>query len=189
MEIVMALVLEEVKALGAQNVFLGGSERGVSIALATYLYFNERDHGGPLGGVFGFAGIFNKEVENWTQFNMEEKKKTPVFLYHGEDDVFINPRHAVSTYNHLIKKGLTQIKFKCDGKLNYELTSGCTRELSQFLSETLKPRKPQAVYAQCLNAGLGLVDMLTGESLLHDARKPANFDSPIDESEIYRVEH
>jgi predicted esterase len=130
MEIVMALVLEEVKALGAQNVFLGGSERGVSIALATYLYFKEKDHGGPLGGVFGFAGIFNKEVENWTQFNMEEKKKTPVFLYHGEDDVFINPRHAVSTYNHLIKKGLTQIKFKCDGKLNYELTSGCTRELS-----------------------------------------------------------
>ena len=86
---------------------MGGYERGVSIALSTYLYYDEKKHGGHLGGVFGFAGIFNKEIEDWKQFNMEEKKKTPVFLYHGEDDVFIHPRHAAATYNLLITKGLT----------------------------------------------------------------------------------
>jgi hypothetical protein len=62
----LPLVLAEVKKLGPQNVFVGGNERGVAIALSTYLYYNEKQHGGPLGGVFGFAGIFNKEVKDWT---------------------------------------------------------------------------------------------------------------------------
>jgi hypothetical protein len=184
----MPLILAEVKKLGPQNVFIGGYERGVSIALSAFLYFDEKLHGGPLGGVFGFAGIFNKEVLDWKHFNIAEKKKTPVFLYHGEDDVFINPRHAVNTYNHLIKNGLNQIKFKCDGKLGYSMTTGMTRELSIFMHDILDKREQSTMSAKCLNSGLGLQEALE-KNLFHEPRTAAKEPEPIDDSLIYRVEH
>ena len=85
--------------------------------MATFLTYK----GGQLGGVAGLSGAHMTRI-NWeTEVNLEEKKKTKMFLYHGKSDPMITASVASSSYED----------FKAHG-LDYSLTleSGLVHSLS-----------------------------------------------------------
>lgn len=50
----------------------------------------------PLGGIFGLSGMNALKID-WSKVS-DEKKKTPVFIHHGEDDEMIKHTIALRTY-------------------------------------------------------------------------------------------
>jgi predicted esterase len=70
-------------------------------------------------------------IKDWQkQVDLELKKKTPIFLYHGTDDPMIQHEHAKMTYGLLDKHGL-----------NYKLTSEKGLEHSLSMDEIVKVRE------------------------------------------------
>lgn len=80
----MRIVDREVKILGdPKRVFLGGISQGCSVVLGAWLK-------GPhiLGGILGSGGCLCLKID-WENLKKEDKKKTPLLLYHGvKDEVF-----------------------------------------------------------------------------------------------------
>jgi predicted esterase len=60
-----------------------------------------------------------KDLE-WTKIDLAQKKKTPVFLYHGYEDFCIKHNFAELTYDYLKANGLDHFEFRLDYKVkNY----------------------------------------------------------------------
>jgi predicted esterase len=70
-EHVTAILKQEIEGMcgDSQKVFIGGYSRGVCIALATWLYFDD----GPLGGLFLTQGCLCTPI-NWSRVDTEVKK-------------------------------------------------------------------------------------------------------------------
>ena len=82
-KLVTDLVKKEAEKLGdSKKVFIGGFSQGCAIALATFLLFKD----GQLGGVVGLSGTHGVPIDWDKQVDLELKRKTKIFLYHGEAD-------------------------------------------------------------------------------------------------------
>jgi predicted esterase len=67
--------------------------------------------GSPLGGVFGFGGMFVGNID-WKLIDTDFAKMTPIFVSLGIDDPFISPKFAENTWKTLIDThGLDNIQF------------------------------------------------------------------------------
>ena len=87
----------------SRKVFIGGFSQGCNVALTTYLQYctGTGQSGSPLGGVFGFGGMFVGNI-NWKLLDTDFAKMTPVFVSLGIDDPFISPKFAENTWRTLI---------------------------------------------------------------------------------------
>jgi predicted esterase len=127
------LIKKEVKLLGsAQKVFLAGFSQGSCLAIAVYLLFSE----GQLGGVFGVSGANCCDVE-WVDVNVEERSKTPLFLFHGGKDPNFKLDHAKKSLRSLKARGFEHIVFKTEPKARNELTEDAMSEISNFTANLM----------------------------------------------------
>jgi phospholipase/carboxylesterase len=114
--------------LGDTNrVFIGGFSQGCSLALATYLCFDD----GPLGGVVGCSGIHCANLE-WSKVNIQAKRKTPVFLYHGLFDEIIISEYAHMSKELLQEKGLDHIELAIENELDHTVSPEELGKISDF---------------------------------------------------------
>ena len=86
-DLVTKLVEKEIEKLDgkSENVFIGGFSQGCSLSLATFLTLKNHQ----LGGVVGLSGMLALKVKDWNEIDLDLKRKTPIFLYHGESDPMI----------------------------------------------------------------------------------------------------
>jgi predicted esterase len=91
---------------------------------------------GQLGGVFGISGANCCDVE-WVDVNVEERSKTPLFLYHGGKDPNFRLDHAKKSLRSLKAHGFEHIVFKTEPSAKNELTENAMSELSNFLSNLM----------------------------------------------------
>jgi len=93
--IVTKLLDAEVETLGGDHskVFIGGFSQGCAISLATFLRYDK----GALGGVIGLSGA-HCATTDWDNIDLDLKKKTEMFLYHGEHDNMIPCNLAIKSY-------------------------------------------------------------------------------------------
>ena len=101
------LLKEEIAELGdSRKVFLGGYSQGASIALSTFLQYAD----GPLGGLACYSGLMCANLD-WTKVDINLKKETPMFFYHGERDAMWPLDLAQRSYDVLLKEnGITHMK-------------------------------------------------------------------------------
>ena len=101
-EMVTELLNQEVEKLDgkSENVFIGGFSQGCALSLATFMKYPHR-----LGAVIGLSGMLALDLQK-EQIDMELKKKTPMFLYHGDRDQMIDIQAAQMSYSLLDKHGL-----------------------------------------------------------------------------------
>jgi predicted esterase len=93
---VLDIVKSEASALGdPKKVFLGGFSVGVSTALGAWIECNY-----SLGGLIGSSGV-NCWNTDWDKVDVETKNKTPIFLYHGDEDPLFDMKYAQATYKLL----------------------------------------------------------------------------------------
>ena len=99
--IISKLIDNEVSKLGdPKKVWVGGFSQGCALSLATMIHYPK-----ALGGVIGLSGMNATQID-WSKVpEIEEKRKTPIFLYHGESDGVISQKIAKLTYDDLIKEG------------------------------------------------------------------------------------
>ena len=83
---------------GSKNVFIGGFSQGCAVSLASFLLYK-----GMLGGVVGLSGCQAAELD-WTKIDLLIKTKTPLFLYHGEDDPVVPEELAIHSYEMFRQK-------------------------------------------------------------------------------------
>ena len=76
-----------------KNVFIGGFSQGCALSIATFLKYDKL-----LGGVLGLSGMNALKFDIKDTPLLEEKKKTPIFLYHGTKDSMINHHLAKMSY-------------------------------------------------------------------------------------------
>jgi phospholipase/carboxylesterase len=97
--IISKLIDSEVGKLGdPKKVWVGGFSQGCALSLATMIYYPK-----ALGGVIGLSGMNATQID-WVQVpEIEDKRKIPIFLYHGESDGVISQKIAKLTYDDLIK--------------------------------------------------------------------------------------
>ena len=96
MRIVTDLVNAEVQALNGDHtkVFIGGFSQGCAISIATFLLYRD----GQLGGCIGLSGAHSGILDYENEVDLELKRRTKMFLYHGEDDPMINVETAQKSY-------------------------------------------------------------------------------------------
>ena len=100
--VITKIVDEEIERLEgySQNVWLGGFSQGCTLSLATFLLYPERQ----LGGALGLSGALALKLDDWNKdIDLELKKKSEVFLYHGRSDPMIPCDAAVLSYGLLDK--------------------------------------------------------------------------------------
>jgi predicted esterase len=90
----------------SEHVFIGGYNRGVNIAIASYLQYQSN-----LGGVYGVNGMFCASID-WSKIDIENKKRAPIHLVHGEQDGIIPCDYAEKTVDYLKSKGLHHVEFE-----------------------------------------------------------------------------
>ena len=116
--IIHNFVKQEAQLLGsAEKVFIGGFSQGCAISLASFLLFD----GGQLGGVVGLSGMQSAELD-WGKIDLDLKKKTKMFLYHGAADPLLPVDLTEKTYAEFKDKGLD---------FTFEKEQGLVHSLSQ----------------------------------------------------------
>lgn len=92
--IVAKLIDEESAALGSSsNVFVGGFSQGCAVSLASFLTYKS-----ILGGVVGLSGMHALDLDWAGEVDIELKKQTKVFLYHGKSDPLIPAAFSKQIY-------------------------------------------------------------------------------------------
>ena len=125
-KIIDDLLKDEIEALGdPSKVFLGGFSQGCALSLATFMQFKH----GNLGGVLGLSGMHAYSLD-LSEDQLIEKRKTPLFLYHGVRDPMVPWQNAKLTYLEFDRLGL-----------NYDLRSEADLEHSLSLKELGEVRK------------------------------------------------
>jgi phospholipase/carboxylesterase len=76
-----------------KRVFIGGFSQGCAISLAYGLTSPD-----ILAGILGFSGHMFKS------FELKNKSKIPMLIYHGKDDDVIDYRMSKKEYDNLIGK-------------------------------------------------------------------------------------
>uniref|UniRef100_A0A7S1R0H2 Phospholipase/carboxylesterase/thioesterase domain-containing protein n=1 Tax=Alexandrium catenella TaxID=2925 RepID=A0A7S1R0H2_ALECA len=141
-----ALLDQEVAAVGAKNVFLGGASQGGGVALHCALTYP----GGGLGGICCTMG----HVLSATEISAEWlETKTPVHVYHGlADKTMPWEKWVEPTYKRLGEAGAT-VKVTLEEGVDHgdgDREQAWTRN---FLTEVLKPASVKKVDAKKKPAG------------------------------------
>jgi len=122
-----------------RRVFLGGFSQGCLVALAAFLKLPKDT---PLGGVFGLSGLQAlRAAPRLTEERLRVLRRTPLFLYHGEDDGVCPLSNTMLTYDYF-KGNIYTKEFKENLTITYE--PGLPHALSdveeRLLVEWLKPK-------------------------------------------------
>jgi phospholipase/carboxylesterase len=126
---VIKLIQDEIELLGdSKRIFLGGFSQGCSLALATYILYNQA----PLGGILGCSGLFCTDVD-WAKIDTKEKEKVPVLLYHGKSDSLIDVEFAEKTYLKLRNAGVKTIEFIKEEGLDHTTSETQCDVISRWL--------------------------------------------------------
>ena len=129
-DLVTDLVDKEIEALGgnSQNVFIGGFSQGCALSLATFLMHKQQ-----LGAVLGLSGMLalQKKAED---FDLDLKRKTPVFLYHGQDDPMIDIHTAQLSYGLLDKYGI-KYNLTVEKGLEHSISLDEIKKVSEFMTK------------------------------------------------------
>ena len=129
-ELVTKLVDQEVERLDgkSEKVFIGGFSQGCALSLATFLMYPKR-----LGGVLGLSGMLALDVAEET-LDLECKKNTPIFLYHGEDDQMIDVNSAKLSYSMLDKYGV-KYSLKTEKDLGHSISEKEIGLIGKFMED------------------------------------------------------
>ena len=114
------IVDQEVEALGgrSENIYLGGFSQGCSVSLATFLTYPSKQ----LGGVLGLSGMLALNIKDWEkEIDLELKRKSKLWLYHGSADPMIPCPAATMSYGLLDKHGL-KYKLTVEDGLEHSLS-------------------------------------------------------------------
>ena len=118
MDLVTKLIVEESKSVRPQNIFLGGFSQGCCLSLATFLKLKDMQ----LGGVVGLSGMMALQIKDWDkELDLPLKRKTPMFLYHGESDPMIGCHDAAMSYD-LFSKHKLSFEFHTERGLTHSLS-------------------------------------------------------------------
>jgi len=94
--LVEALVQKETESIDSSKIFIAGLMDGVSIALTTWLRSSH-----VLGGVHCYQGVLTAKID-WDKINVQDKKKTPVEIFSGEEDGWMRQPFVKRIYDHLV---------------------------------------------------------------------------------------
>ena len=86
---------------------------------------------GVLGGVVGCSSALCANID-WKYVDVEDKKKTPVLLYHGTDDEMIPIDFAAATYKRLLEYGIDHMDWVAQKGLTHSLSMDEVEKLTEF---------------------------------------------------------
>jgi predicted esterase len=134
--IITELLKKEIKILGdSKKVFIGGYSQGASIALATFLQFSE----GALGGLACYSGLMCTNID-WERVDLQLKKETPMFFYHGELDAMWPLDLAQRSYEEVLKaNGVEHMQMIVEEGLQHQMSLGGIQHLKNFLTPLIDP--------------------------------------------------
>ena len=128
--LITKIVDEEIERLDGKSssVWLGGFSQGCTLSLATFLLYPEKQ----LGGALGLSGILALKLKDWNkEVDLELKKKSQIFLYHGRQDPMIPCDSALLSYGLLdccdIKYSLT-----VEERLEHSISMREIQKISKF---------------------------------------------------------
>ena len=76
----------------------------------------------------------NPIKHDWNKVDLELKKKTPLFLYHGENDQVISPKLAKYTYKELFDRELN-MSFETESGLEHSLSIKEIEKVREFFNK------------------------------------------------------
>ena len=128
-DVVTELIDQEVEILGgkSENVYIGGFSQGCALSLATFLKYPKK-----LGAVIGLSGMLALDIKK-EEIDLELKKQTPIFLYHGERDNMIDVESAKMSYGLLDKYGL-KYSLTTEKGLEHSISLDEIEKLSKFIN-------------------------------------------------------
>ena len=131
--IIHKMLKEEAALLGSTDkVFVGGFSQGCAISLASFLLFEQ----GRLGGVVGLSGQQAAEID-WDKIDLDLKRKTKMFLYHGTDDPMLPVGLSEKTYAEFKDKKL-DFTFEKEEGLEHSLSWAEIQKLTAFLHSLMR---------------------------------------------------
>ena len=132
-EIVNGLLNDEIKMLkgDSEKVFLGGFSQGCCLSLAAFMQYNKK-----LGGIVGLSGMMGLKLD-WNTVDLELKRKTPIFLYHGEIDPMIGCHDATMSYQPFKTHNL-DYTFTTEKYLEHSLSMEEIIKTKEFFSKHMK---------------------------------------------------
>ena len=71
------------------------------MAISTFLRYEA-----PLGGVCVLSGLNCDMDFDYDELNIKEKNKTPLWIYHGEEDEFVSEENAKMSYDQIKSVGV-----------------------------------------------------------------------------------
>ena len=114
----------------SQNVFIGGFSQGCFVALATFVDLIDY----RIGGVVGLSGLWGYRIDgDWSEkMDLELKRQTPLFLYHGTADRRVSFHRAKMSYSLFEKHGFS-FEFHAEENLGHKISSLEISKVEQFL--------------------------------------------------------
>ena len=91
---------------------------------------------GVLGGVVGHSGAHSCKIDYASEVDVEMKKKTPVWLYHGQDDPMIPCELAARSYAIFDELNIAR-KFRTEDGLEHSLSMDSIKHLSAFFQANM----------------------------------------------------
>ena len=121
-KIIAEQIHKEAKLLNSYSkIIVGGFSQGCAMALAVSMKIDE-----VLGGVCGYSGLLFRFTR------LSEKKKMPIFLYHGSADNVIPIYVAQKSYKRLIDANYN-ISFKIEEGVEHDISDKGFEEGSKFI--------------------------------------------------------
>ena len=114
-----------------ESVFVGGFSQGCTVSLASFLLYKE-----VLKGCVGLSGAHNADIDILKIPQLEEKKKAPMFLYHGQEDPMISEELAKLTYQTFAEHGFTY-DFHSEPSLEHSLSLEEIEKLKAFFGKLM----------------------------------------------------
>lgn len=109
----------------SKNIMIGGFSQGCALSLATFLMHKQQ-----LGAVLGLSGMLALQ-RNEEDFDLDLKRKTPVFLYHGQNDPIINIKTAQLSYSKLDQYGI-DYNLTVENGLEHSISIDEIKKISEF---------------------------------------------------------
>ena len=86
-----------------------------------------------LGGVIGASSGLCANID-WSKVDPEEKKKTPVMLYHGKNDNMIPLSFAAKSYRVMKDHGIDHMDWTAEDGLAHSLSMTEIKKITKFFT-------------------------------------------------------
>jgi len=77
-------------------------------------------------------------VVDWSKVDSEQKKKTPVMLYHGKADSMIPLSFAAKSYRVMKDHGIDHMEWTAEADLAHSLSMVEIKKITEFLNTHMK---------------------------------------------------